>query len=387
MPTELASYAPTYPPDLAGPVLQVVGPNWMNRGDQLMLHAIDAALGGRYRLTTPMMLRVPLDQVKTPRNAWLMTRDAWARFQHRRRHGAPRIVLDCSGYQYGDPWKQVLPMLQMRARYYRRFVDGGGTLIVLPQCFGPFADPEVAAMATAVMSRATLIFARDATSCAHLLSLGCGAEARVRMAPDFTNTLPAVAPPDPAAWAGRVAIIPNRQVHQRGGQVTRAVYVAALAGAARRVAAAGREPTLLLHDSQDRDLAEAVAAQVAAAGGPVLRIHDPAAREAKGILAHCLGVIGSRYHGIISALSQGVPTVGTAWAHKYQELFADYACPQMLVPDMADPAAWDAPLAGLLDPEARRALAAALPAAAEQQRARTAAMWRELDAAIRAAGA
>ena len=122
---------------------------------------------------------------------------------------------------------------------------------------------------------------------------------------------------------GRVAIIPNYRMIDKGEAGSGPAYRALLAGTAKHLLARGYRPFLLVHDSgSDRELAGEVSA---AAGGGVEVLHEPDPRALKGILGSCHAVVASRFHALVGALTQGVPSLATGWSHKYEELFAEFA--------------------------------------------------------------
>jgi len=65
----------------------------------------------------------------------------------------------------------------------------------------------------------------------------------------------------------------------------------------------------------------------------VFEFNDPI--DIKAFISNSYILIGSRYHSLVNSLSQGIPTLGTSWAHKYHELFKDYNCDDNII-DISD---------------------------------------------------
>src|SRR5690606_22797023 len=55
------------------------------------------------------------------------------------------------------------------------------------------------------------------------------------------------------------------------------------------------------------------------------------ADDIKGAIANCDLVIGSRFHALIAALSQGIPAAALGWSHKYAELLQSFGLQRFVV--------------------------------------------------------
>jgi len=282
-------------------------------------------------------------------------------------------VLDASGFKYSDLFghRSILD----RARKIARWKKSGKRIVLLPQAFGPLEAPRVRKAVHILAGHSDLIFARDQDSFDHLTGL-VGQRENIRMSPDFTNLVKGSPPPQFKDLSQRACLIPNTQMVARTSPLTGRSYVPFVAGCARFLMDAGLDPFILLHETgKDGVLARQVL-DLAGADLDIIEEADPL--HIKGIIGNCRLVVGSRYHALVNALSQGVPAVATSWSHKYECLYAEYGTPELLIADLDFESRALPVLRKLTDPAYYDETTRTLERSAQANIERTKGMWREV---------
>lgn len=283
-------------------------------------------------------------------------------------------VFDASGFAFSDQWGvgQVNNLLRKMNAPHRRHQ----TLVLLPQAFGPFENPDVRRLTQQLFDRASLVCARDTVS--HELAGPLCEQAKLRRYPDFTVGVAPQQPNGVAVPDSFTAIVPNVRMLDKTGSGER--YLEFLGRAIRMLLERNLNPVFVLHDAdEDRRVISAVHDQGYRLS--VLEHSDP--RVLKGILGRASFVIGSRFHALVSSLSQGVPCVGAGWSHKYPELFREFGCADLLVADLGSADALARVLGPLCDAETRTGYRQRITTAAQQVKQASLQMWEEVETIIR----
>lgn len=378
-------------------IIEIRQAGFVNKGAELMLHAIVEKLRARYpdaKLTMAPIFGGAQDTFEKMRalnlypKAWFWHRGIdfgefakWVPKGFLKVHGMVTneeidVVLDAAGFAYSDQWGVAnCRELSLSSRKWAR---QGTKLILLPQALGPFSSRTMQKNVRTWAGNADLIFARERDSYDYLTAV-VGEQEKIALAPDFTNLLSGALPPGFDTSDKQVAIVPNYRMVDKTDAKESAAYLPFLVEATRFFKEQGAHPFLLIHEgADDRALADRVVQAVGEV--PIVRETNPI--FIKGILGACRATLGSRFHGLVSALAQGVPSLATGWSHKYQRLFEDYEFPEGCISATEDPAQLREKLARLLDPAASSELRATLCARAEVLKARSEVMWQQVFACI-----
>lgn len=244
-------------------------------------------------------------------------------------HADVDVVLDASGFAYGDQWGKLNTWYL--SNELQRLKRHGKVYIFLPQAFGPFTRPFDRKLLIKTLPLADRVFARENASLQHVAEL-VGKADNLRLYPDFTNLVKGCLPEYYRNGEGRVVIIPNSKMLSSGSANPewQGRYINMLVNAVAVIRAKGLEPVLLNHEGKgDAEICRQV---TALAGGQIEYIQENDPVMVKGIIGNSAAILCSRFHGCVSALSQGVPCIGTSWSHKYEELFEEYHRARFVIP-------------------------------------------------------
>lgn len=255
------------------------------------------------------------------------------------------VVFDLSGGDsftdlYGAKrfWGVTLPKLMA--------LDCGARLVLPPQTYGPFADPEFKSVAASVVQRATSAWARDPRSLKVLHELNGGDDERLDLGVDVAFGLERQVPKEPLSleverWlsagdgpviglniSGLVYLDPERGSRDYGFQ---ADYRKAVLGLLMRLlhetdARIVLVPHVLEAPGHYESDPEASSALLAAAGNIAKgRVHllapDYTVTEIKELIGRLDWFCGTRMHATIAALSTGVPAAAIAYSPKFHGIF------------------------------------------------------------------
>ena len=78
---------------------------------------------------------------------------------------------------------------------------------------------------------------------------------------------------------------------------------------------------VLIHDDTGGDL-DLIKKSDVLSRCKIIQISD--AQALKREISNYQFVVGSRYHGLVAALSQNIPVISLGWSHKYAELMKSY---------------------------------------------------------------
>lgn len=340
-------------------IIEIKGVQFVNKGAELMLHAVlekiyqnwpDAEIVLEPNRFSPYMKRAQLDafqKLSIRKNRldlnWIAYRlPAKLRRALKHRWGLVTeadvdLVLDASGFAYGDQWGSL--KIKHLAAELRRYHRAGKKYIFLPQAMGPFSRNNDKRRLNKTLKLATLVCPRESDSLAFVLRVmgEISAPDNVVKYPDFTNLVTGQVPEYFANGQNKVLIIPNsnmvgsKNTHKPAWKTN---YVTMLTNAVAAIREQGLEPVLLNHEGDgDGELCREV--QKLAGGKQIEYIEESHPVKVKGIIGASKAIICSRFHGCVSALSQGTPCLGTSWSHKYERLFDEYSRGDfLLTPDV-----------------------------------------------------
>lgn len=229
------------------------------------------------------------------------------------------IVIDISGFSYGDQLGEY--NTSDLANLCKKRKKNGTKVILMPQAFGPFENSRIRKKMHYVIKNTDLIYARESFSFDYLRSI-CHKCLNIKQAPDITILTDGKISSDLSVFSNEFCIIPNARMIDKTKHNVKKAYLPFMISLTKYLNDKGHKPFILVHEGPEdlllaRKIKDSVNKDI-----KIVTESDPLI--IKSIIGVSSALISSRYHGLVSGLSQGIPSLGTSWSHKYQLLFEDY---------------------------------------------------------------
>jgi len=248
-------------------------------------------------------------------------------FLLRKKYVTPKmvdVVLDVSGFTYGDAWASSVNDLNTEKLFWSHFTKPNRKVILLPQAFGPFSNEWSKKTMEVAYNAASIIYARENVS-KNILKKMFPEDKKILLAPDFTANLNANSKmPVEIEPQSYCLVVPNQRMVDRTKADVSLTYKQYMVDVIKFLVSKGEKVILFNHEGKDDfKLMKELNHEF---DDKLMMVDALDGLDTKTFIGHSRLLISSRFHGVVSGLCQQVPTFCTSWNHKYEELLKDYKC-------------------------------------------------------------
>ena len=234
------------------------------------------------------------------------------------------LFFDASGFKYTDQFRANATTLEQTRNFFKLFTKKSLCVIFLPQAFGPFNFPESKEMIRLVHNFANTIYARDSVSYNHLKHEFPNSK-KIKIAPDFTALCKPLNDSSiqlkPKSY---VVIIPNARMVTHTSEDISSKYLDFMNQIVKDLQEKNEHVVLLNHEGKDDEIL--INKINKTFNSDLTAITNLNGLAVKYIIKNSKLTISSRFHGVVSGLTENVPTLCTSWSHKYAELLKEHQC-------------------------------------------------------------
>ncbi len=240
-------------------------------------------------------------------------------------HSKINVVVDISGFAYGDFWKPSKAkkrLFDMLSFWRARKIP----LFIMPQALGSFTDPAFKSYLKPSFNYAKIVCPRDQQSLTYAKEIG---GSNFTLSSDITFSLKEGHDPRREDCEKNYSlIIPNSKIIA-SDTLDEESYIQLVMGVINKLSSLGKKVYMLNHEGEnDLKLCKKI-------GGlaNIETINPVNAIEIKQRIAGADLVFTSRFHGLISSLATGTPPIVFGWSHKYREVLKEFDLSRHLIED------------------------------------------------------